>query len=141
MSVIPFPPPSGRPHPPPTADAPLEARVEGTFRSPRGRTGRMTGLVRLERFSASDSRLAAVAVVSGELLEPDGTTIGVGSRRVALPASLARESGRTAAVIGPVEVDLMGLTVSLPSFRVALAHQVQAVPAAGPAGLAGGGSR
>lgn len=140
MSVIPFPPTAGRTQPPPTRGTPLEACVEGTFRSPRGRAGVMTCRVRLEHLAVADSRLSAVAVISGELREPDGSPIGVGSRRREIPASLARESGRATALIGPVEVDLMGLAVNLPAFRVPLPLRLRAVPEVDPA-RAGSGSR
>jgi hypothetical protein len=119
--VIPFPQPASPRKHAPDAGLPVEARIQGTFRSPRGRSGRMTGRVRLERFDVVDDRLCAISVVSGELLEPDGATIGVGSRRQAVPAAIVHEVGCTTAVVGPVDVDLMGLTVSLPAFTIPLA--------------------
>ncbi len=78
----------------------------------------MTGWMRLERFHVISDRLYAAGVFAGELLDSDGTTIGVGSRRRTVPAELARSLHGTAVVIGPVDVDLLGLTVRIPAFTM-----------------------
>jgi hypothetical protein len=78
----------------------------------------MTGSLRLERFHVISDRLYAAGVFTGELLDSDGTTIGVGSRRRTVPAEIARSLHDMAVVIGPVDVDLLGLTVSIPAFTM-----------------------
>jgi hypothetical protein len=78
----------------------------------------MTGSLRLERFHVISDRLYAAGVFTGELLDSDGTTIGVGSRRRTVPAEIARSLHDMAVVIGPVDLDLLGLTVSIPAFTM-----------------------
>ena len=78
----------------------------------------MTGWLRLERFQVVSDRLCAAGVFTGELLDSDGTSIGVGSRRRTVPAEIARSLHEMAVVIGPVDVDLLGLTVSIPAFTM-----------------------
>ena len=78
----------------------------------------MTGWLRLERFHVVSDRLCAAGVFTGELLDSDCTTIGVGSRRRTVPAEIARSLHDMAVVIGPVDVDLLGLTVSIPAFTM-----------------------
>jgi len=118
MPVIPFPQRhrygESAPVPPPNR----ESRIRGTFPSPTGRVGTMTGCLRLDRFVMVSDRLCASGVFAGELLDADGTSIGWGSRRKACPAEIVRGPREVTAVIGPVDVDLMGLTVSVPAFTI-----------------------
>jgi hypothetical protein len=118
MPVIPLPQRhrNGEPAPAPPLNG--EARIDGTFRSPSGGFGTMTGSLRLERFHVISDRLYAAGVFTGELVDSDGTTIGVGSRRRTVPAEIARSLHDMAVVIGPVDVDLLGLTVSIPAFTM-----------------------
>jgi hypothetical protein len=95
-----------------------EARIHGTFPSPSGGLGTMTGWMRLDRFHVVSDRLCAAGVFTGELLDSKGTTIGVCSRRRTVPADLARSLHDMAVLIGPVDVDLLGLTVSIPAFTM-----------------------
>ena len=78
----------------------------------------MTGWLRLERFNVVSDRLCAAGVFTGELLDSKGTTIGVCSRRRTVPADLAPSLHDMAVLIGPVDVDLLGLTVSIPAFTM-----------------------
>lgn len=117
MPVIQFPrrqtPDAGR-TPPPTG----EARICGTFRSPTGGAGTMTGCYRLGRFIAVSDRLYATGVFTGELLDSDGSVIGVGSRRHSAAVDVNRGENGLMALIGPVDVDLLGLTVRVGTFAV-----------------------
>jgi hypothetical protein len=61
--------------------------------------------------------LCAAGVFIGELLDSDGTTIGVGSRET-IPAEIARSLHERAVVIGSADVDLLGLTMSIPAFTM-----------------------
>jgi hypothetical protein len=63
-------------------------------------------------------RLYAAGVFAGQLLDADGTTIGWGSRRKTAPARIVRGLRGVTAVIGPVDVDLLGMTVSVPAFTI-----------------------
>jgi hypothetical protein len=118
MPVISSPQRHGNEEPAPGRALNREARVHGTFHSPSGGFGTMTGSLRLERFHVISERLYAAGVFTGELLDSDGTTIGVGSRRRTVPAEIARSLHDMAVVIGPVEVNLLGLTVSIPAFTM-----------------------
>jgi len=94
------------------------ARIEGTFRSPRGGAGTMTGWLRLGGFVVVSGQLCAAGVFTGALLDADGTTIGVGSRRRTAPVEITRTSEGLTARVGPVDVDLLGLTVTVPAFTM-----------------------
>ena len=117
MPAIPFPQGPSNGEPAPVRPLNRQARIHGTFRSSRG-LGTMTGWMRLERFHVVSDRLCAAGVFIGELHDSDGTTIGVGSRRRSVPAEITRSLHYRAAVIGPVDVDLLGLTVSIPAFTM-----------------------
>jgi len=92
--------------------------VRGTFRSPKGKVGAMSGWLRLDRFVLDDDELKAAGVFTGELIDADGTLIGVGSCRKTVPAEISRSAGGIVATIGPVDVDLLGLVVTISPFSV-----------------------
>ena len=108
-----------------------EARIEGTFKSPRGDTGTMSGWLRLARFVVVRGKLYAVGVFAGELRHADGTRIGVGSRRQLAPAVISNGPAGTVAEIGPVEVDLLGLTVDIRPFTIGVRTIVAATMGGG----------
>ena len=66
-------------------------RVRGTFRSPRGRAGRMTGTVRVQRLVPVPGGALVTGYFIGELRDDDGSLIAVGSRRGTAPADLIRD--------------------------------------------------
>ena len=78
----------------------------------------MVGWMRLDRFDVVSDRLCAAGVFTGELLDSQGATIGVCSRRRTVPAEITRNLHDKAVVIGPVDVDLLGLTVSISAFTM-----------------------
>ena len=97
-----------------------EAPLEGTFTSPTGRTGTMSGRMRFSRFAVIAGGLHAVGVCTGDLRDADGARIGMASRGVAAPAQLRDGPEGTIAEIGPFEVDLLGLAVEVRGFTVAV---------------------
>jgi hypothetical protein len=110
MTVIRFPQRHRNAEPAPVRPSNRKARIHGTFGSPSGGVGTMTGWMRLERFHVVSDRLCAAGVFTGELLDSDGTTIGVGSRRRSVPAEIARSlhgwgGGDRARGRGPVRPD------------------------------------
>ena len=115
MTVIAF-----RPRPPAGDAAPTGDQTDfrGTFRSPRGRLGTMSGQLRLQRLVITPRGAFVTGVFTGELHEPDGTFVGVDSRRCTVPADLQRCDGGLRAVVRPLRLDLMGITVSVQSFVV-----------------------
>ena len=118
MPVIPFPQRHRSREPAPVRPLNRAARIHGTFRSPTGGLGTMTGWMRLDRFQVASDRLCVSGVFTGELHDSEGATIGVCSRRRTVPAEITRSLHDTAVVIGPVDVDLLGLTVSIPAFTM-----------------------
>ncbi|MFC7490801.1 MULTISPECIES: hypothetical protein [unclassified Knoellia] len=90
----------------------------GVFRSPRGRAGTMKGHLRLQRIVIVPRGVFVTGVFTGELREPDGTVIGVDSRRCTVPADLQRDDAGLEAVIRPMQLDLMGILVDVVPFAV-----------------------
>lgn len=96
----------------------------GTFQSPSGRPGRMTGLMRLHRLVLAPGRLRAIVVFTGELFDADGSRVGVGSRRTIVLAEIVRSASGISVSIGPVDVDLLGLAVSVEAFTLEMGSAV-----------------
>jgi hypothetical protein len=78
----------------------------------------MTGCLRLDRFVMAADGLYAAGVFTGELADAGGTPIGVGSCRKAVPAAISRGASGIVAAIGPVDIDLLGLVVTISPFSV-----------------------
>ena len=116
MTVIAF-----RPRPPAGDATPAEVQTAftGTFRSPRGRLGSMTGQLRLQKLVLTPRGAFVTGVFTGELHEPDGSLVGVDSRRCTVTADLQRCDGGLRAVVRPMQLDLMGITVDVDAFAVA----------------------
>ena len=102
MPVIPFPQRHRSREPAPVRPLQREARIHGTFRSPSGGLGTMTGWMRRDRFHVVSDRLCA-GVFTGELHDSEGATVGVCRRRT-VPAEVTRS------------VRPLGLSVSIPAF-------------------------
>ncbi len=102
-----------------------KAAIRGTFRAPSGRTGRMTGWLRLRRFVLVSDQLCAAGIFTGTLFDADGTPIGLGSRRHTAPAAVSNGGPEVTAVIGPVDVNLLGLTVTIEAFELALGEEMR----------------
>ena len=73
----------------------------------------MEGTFRGQRLVDQAGRLVVDGMVSGTLLDDDGARIGAASRRQHVPARRTGRSGGPHFVIGPVDVDLLGLTVMI----------------------------
>jgi hypothetical protein len=80
----------------------------------------MTGSMRVYRLVLASGRLSAIAVFTGELFDADGSKVGIGSRRSLVPVEIAQSDGGTSASVGALEVDMLGLTVSIEPFTVEL---------------------
>ncbi|HEX5522328.1 MAG TPA: hypothetical protein VFX53_02690, partial [Pedococcus sp.] len=78
----------------------------------------MSGWLRLGRFVLDADELKATGVFTGELVDADGTLVGVDSCRKTVPAEISRSAGGIVATIGPVDVDLLGLVVTISPFSV-----------------------
>ena len=115
MNVIAFRPRPGAEQPTPPEG---QTVLTGTFRSPQGRSGQMTGSLRLQRLLLVPRGAFVTGVFTGELREPDGTLIGVDSRRATVPADLVRGEQGLRPVVRPLTIDLMGITVNVRGFVV-----------------------
>lgn len=115
MTVLAF---SPRPRRGPRASASESTAITGTFRSPRGRSGVMVGSLRLQRLVIAPRGTFVTGVFTGELREPDGSLVGVDSRRASAPADLVRDESGLRPVVRPLQLDLLGLTVDIGSFVV-----------------------
>jgi hypothetical protein len=78
----------------------------------------MSGSMRVERFIDLPHAVALDAVFTGRLVDADGTPIGVGSRRQQVPAAVLPSPEGAQLSVGPLQVDILGLTVSVPAFIV-----------------------
>lgn len=95
-----------------------ENPFSGVFRSPRGRAGTMSGHLRLQRIVIVPRGAFVTGVFTGELREPDGTLIGMDSRRCTVPADLQRNDSGLEAITRPMQLDLMGIVVDVLPFVV-----------------------
>jgi hypothetical protein len=94
------------------------AAVTGTFWSPQGAAGSFTGTYRLERLLDQYGLAAAAGVFTGELVGAGGERLGIASRRHTAAAELDRTVEAFLARIGPVDVNLLGLLVTVHEFTV-----------------------
>ena len=125
MTVIAF-----RPRPSASAGRAVDEPVPlvGTFRSPRGRVGHMDGSLRVRRLVIVPCGTFVSGVVTGELREHDGSLVGLDTRRVTLAADLVRRADGDVPVLRSFEVDLMGLTVVVPTTSLSPRHAPRCQP-------------
>lgn len=118
------------------APAPLVARVTGSFPSPSGRLGTLTGSYRLERFEWGAGRLIAAGVFMGVLVDADGSRVGLAARRHTSSVDVVAAGGRGLVVlIRPVQVDLLGFLVTMDVTSVTVRDAAAMRVAADTAGL------
>jgi len=108
MTVIAF-----RPRPAPHRPTDVPVPLEGTFRSPSGRTGRLVGSLRVQRLVVIPRGTFVSGVFAGELRDHDGSLVGVDSRRATIAADLVRQGQGYLPVLRPFQLDLMGITVDV----------------------------
>ncbi len=109
MVVIPIArgPSTGRAH----ADAPTEPAGAHAwkFSCPEWTAGRDDGVDASPPLVLGSGQLRAIVVFTGELVDADGTRVGVGSRRAIVPAEIVRSANGISLSVGPLDVDLLGL--------------------------------
>ena len=110
MTVIAF---RRRPAAAPRAAGESPVALAGTFRSPRGRLGRMQGSLRVHRLVIVPRGTFVTGVFTGELRDDDGSLVGVDSRRATIAADLVRHGEGYLPVLRPFQLDLMGITVEV----------------------------
>ena len=74
----------------------------------------------MERLRTEFEQLAAAGVLTGELMEPDGTQVAVGSRRHTAAAVMVPDPGRHLVRIGPMDVNVAGFMVSVGEVTVSV---------------------
>ena len=87
----------------------------------------MSGSMRLHRLALVSGRVRAVGVFTGELFDADGSCVGVDSRRAVAPADVVRSAARISVTVGPLDVHLLGLAVSVEEFTMELGATVPVV--------------
>lgn len=96
--------------------APAHPSIDGTFRSPEGRCGRLTGSLRMERLLITPHGTFVCGVVTGHLRTPDGAVVAVASTPVTAAADLVHEDGRTAAHVHAFDIEMIGIPVRVTGF-------------------------
>jgi hypothetical protein len=94
------------------------AVATGSFASASGGTGVYTGTYRLERFVSQFGQLAAAGVFAGRLVDPNGIEIGIDSRQQTVAVEVTEGPTGVVARLGPVDVNLFGLLVSVDEIAV-----------------------
>ena len=82
--------------------------------------GVFSGTYRLERLVDQYGQTAAVGVFAGSLITADGAHLGMGSRRHTAAAELSSTPDAFRVNIGPVEIVLLGLGVTIDEFTVSI---------------------
>ena len=124
MTVLPFrtgPSANARGAGPPSGTA----EIVGTFPAPSGGRGTFTGSYRLERLVDQFGQLAAAGIFTGELHEADGTHVGLASRRLTCAAVVGSDAESHLVQVGPVDVNLLGLMVTVQEFTVGMRRDLR----------------
>ena len=109
------------------AKSALTLPVSGTFVDAAGGVGKFSGAFQLTRFAADGNQLVANGFLSGTLTDSLGNPVGSVMKSVSMPVTASSTSAaRTARslttnatcdilllVLGPLHLDLLGLTVDL----------------------------
>lgn len=95
--------------------------IDGTFHAPSAAPGTLSGFFRLDRVVETRAGLAVAGVFAGELTDAAGRRVGLGSRRGLAPVRMTPAEGGNDVLVGPVEIDLMGLKVHVGAFRMQVA--------------------
>lgn len=114
MTVIAFRPRAARGG----SQSPAYPALSGTFRSPTGGSGQMTGSVRVQRLVLAPRGAFVSGFFTGELRDEDGSLVGTDSRRATVPVDLVRESDGFRPWVRAVTLDLMGIGVDVAPFPI-----------------------
>jgi hypothetical protein len=99
---------------PPTASAVPTTPVTGSFTDAQGGTGTFAGNFTPTKFAARDGKLMATGNLTGTLTDSAGSAVGTVNQPVSTTAVVAQATcGILDLVLGPLHLDLLGLTVDL----------------------------
>lgn len=101
------------------------AELVGTFAAPSGGRGTFTGSYRFERLVDQFGQLAAAGIFTGELHDADGRQVGLASRRLTCAALVENDAEMHLVRIGPVDVNLLGLMVTVQEFTIGLRRDLR----------------
>ncbi|MBL7253097.1 hypothetical protein [Paractinoplanes lichenicola] len=88
--------------------------VTGTFTDAAGGTGTFTGAFTPTKFVAQNGNLLATGKLTGTMTDSTGTSLGTVNQSVNAPVAIAQATCRVLdLVLGPLHLDLLGLTVDL----------------------------
>lgn len=134
MTVIPFPDSHDRRDEPEGPLASCASPVEGHFQAPTGR-GRLSGSFRLSLGAVHGNQLYAAGVITAELFDADGTSLGLDSRRVGFPIDVVQIARRQlTAQAAPLEFVMLGLAVRVNAFELVVPlDTILAIGCSGPA--------
>lgn len=110
----------------------LTSTVTGTFTNAAG-TGNFTGKFAPRKFSVVNGTLQATGVLTGTLVDANGTQLGTVSRTVTIPVNTTNAANAPLAcgildlTLGPLNLNLLGLVVTLNQVHLT----ITAVPGAG----------
>ncbi|MFF5075831.1 hypothetical protein ACFY36_02185 [Actinoplanes sp. NPDC000266] len=100
--------------PPATTTAVPSAPITGTFTDAAGGTGTFAGSFTPTKFAAQDGDLVATGTLTGTLTDSAGAAVGTVEQAVTAPAFVAQATCRILDLtLGPLHLDLLGLTVDL----------------------------
>jgi len=92
--------------------------ITGVLRSPNGRGGHLVGRFRVRRLVLAPRGAFVTGVVTGEMCDAEGVSIGVASRRVTAAADLLRTPDGLRPTVHALQLDLMGIPVTLHEFTI-----------------------
>lgn len=110
----------------------LTSTVTGTFTNAAG-TGNFTGKFAPQKFSVVNGILQATGLLTGTLVDANGTQLGTVSRTVTIPVNTSNAANAPLAcgilnlTLGPLNLNLLGLVVTLNQVHLT----ITAVPGAG----------
>lgn len=89
-------------------------------------TGAVSGLFNVQNFAVAGSTLNAVGTFTGTITDAAGNVLASGSQQIALPVDLAQSQGSCQIldlVLGPLDLDLLGLQVHLDTVHLNITAQ------------------
>jgi hypothetical protein len=98
------------------AQSGLAVPITGTFTDALGGTGTFTGTLDIQRFATQGGQLVAVGTLTGTLTDSVGTVLGTVVRTVTMLIDSAATKASCQILhleLGPLDLDLLGLTVHL----------------------------
>ena len=89
-------------------------------------TGSVDGVFDVQRFANQNGTLTAIGTFSGTITDEAGAVLATGTEQVALPVDLAQSAGSCQIldlVLGPLNLDLLGLEVFLDTVHLNITAQ------------------